>query len=283
MERSVLGKGLSALIPEKVETESGDSVRYLKISEIKTNRFQPRTRFSDEKLADLVASIREKGVIQPILVRKQDSGFEVIAGERRFRAAKALNLDKVPVIIKAVSDQDSLILALIENIQREELNPIEEANAFKKLIEDFDFTQDEVAQSVGKNRTTITNTVRLLKLPGFIQNGIEKSIISGGHARALLSVDDEKKQKQLFATTVEKKLSVRDLEDLVSLRIDRTEKKKKKFAQPQDIYIAASEEGLQRALGTKVRIKSKDQKRGKIVIDYYSSEDLNRIVSLIRS
>ena len=202
MENRALGKGLSALIPDGANLQKGESVKFVKTIEIKENLFQPRTKFDSERLSDLISSIKEKGVLQPILVRRKDDGYEVIAGERRLRAARALAIDEVPVIIKTVSDQEALVLALVENIQREELNAIEAAHAFKRLIEDFNFTQDAVAQSVGKDRSTVANFLRLLKLSAEIQKAVADEKISMGHARALLGVEDSQFQKKLFDCTV---------------------------------------------------------------------------------
>ena len=199
MENRALGKGLSALIPEKQKDGASDFVTFLDINAIKENTLQPRYNFDREKQDDLVASIKEKGVLQPILVRKKDDQYIVIAGERRLRAARSLSLEKVPVIVKDVSETEALILALIENIQREELNPIEEAEGFRRLINEFNLSQDDVAQAVGKNRSTITNFLRLLKLPEDIKKAIFDGALSVGHARALLSVESEALQKKLFA------------------------------------------------------------------------------------
>ena len=281
MESRALGKGLSALIPEKANIEP-DSVRFVKTSELKENALQPRTTFNDAKLADLIASIKEKGVLQPILVRKKENGYEVIAGERRLRAARALEMTEVPVVVKSVDDREALVLALVENIQREELNAIEEAQAFKRLIESFNFTQDTVAQSVGKDRSTVSNALRLLKLPAEIQKSIGDESLSMGHARALLGVEDTAQQKKLFHDTLKNGISVRELENLIKGEINRSGKRKKVIATRQaDPYLAALEEDLQKALGTKVRIQAK-QKRGKITIEYYSNADLERITEIIK-
>lgn len=282
MENRALGKGLSALIPEKTNIEKEENVRYVKTIEIKENALQPRTKFDSEKLSDLIASIKEKGVLQPILVRKKDNAYEVIAGERRLRAARALAMDEVPVVVKTVNDQEALVLALVENIQREELNAIEEAHAFKRLVEDFKFTQDVVAQSVGKDRSTITNSLRLLKLPVEIQHGVSDEKISMGHARALLGLEDSDLQKKLFHRTVKDGLSVRELENLIKPDVNRSGKRKKVIASHQvDAYLAAIEEDLQKTLGTKVRIQAQ-KKRGKIIIEYYSTADLDRITEIIK-
>src|SRR3989338_7839382 len=282
MENRALGKGLSALIPDGANLQKGESVKFVKTIEIKENLFQPRTKFDSERLSDLISSIKEKGVLQPILVRRKDDGYEVIAGERRLRAARALAIDEVPVIIKTVSDQEALVLALFENIQREELNAIEAAHAFKRLIEDFNFTQDAVAQSVGKDRSTVANFLRLLKLSAEIQKAVADEKISMGHARALLGVEDSQFQKKLFDRTVKFELSVRELENLIKPELNRTGKKRKTIStQQKDAYLAAIEEDLQKALGTKVRILAQ-KKRGKIIIEYYSSADLDRITEIIK-
>ena len=279
MEHRALGKGLAALIPEKVESSSG-SVAYVNTSLLKENSLQPRLNYDETKLSELIASIKEKGVLQPILVREREGGYEVIAGERRLKAAQALSLEKVPVIIKEVSDQEALVLALVENIQREELNPIEEAKAFKRLIDDFNFTQDTVAQSVGKDRSTVANVLRLLKLPEEIQKSLSNGQVSMGHARALLSVEDAYEQKQIFEYTVKKGISVRELENLVKTGIKSILRLKKSSSAKKNPDLVALEEELQKVLGTKVRIQTQ-KKRGKIIIEYYSLEDLKRVIQLM--
>ena len=190
MENRALGKGLSALIPDRTGSEKSEKVNFIKTEEIKENPFQPRTNYDDAKLSELIASIKEKGVLQPILVRQKGNFYEVVAGERRLRAARSLKIEEIPVIVKSVSDQEALVLALVENIQREELNAIEEAQAFKRLIDDFQFTQDAVAQSVGKDRSTISNLLRLLRLPEEIQKSVFEGGISEGHTtRRILPMD----------------------------------------------------------------------------------------------
>lgn len=281
MENRALGKGLSALIPEKIDLAKGDVVTYLKTDLIKGNSLQPRTNYSDTKLNDLKASIKEKGVLQPILVREKNQGYEVIAGERRLRAARLLDIKEVPVIIKNVNDQEALVIALVENIQREELNPVEEAEAYRKLIEEFKYTQETVAQSVGKERSTITNTLRLLKLPAEIIKSIYQGNLSFGHARTLLGVDHSNEQIRLFHLTLKKELSVRELENLVKSSQEKGGKRRERNPIKSNHEITALEEDLQRILGTKVRILSQ-KKRGKIVIEYYSPDDLERIMRLIK-
>ncbi len=281
MEKSALGKGLSALIPENVQLEKGETIAYVNISDIRENTLQPRKEFNQEKLSDLISSIKEKGVLQPLLLRSKEQGYELIAGERRLRAAQALKIEKVPAIIKTASDQEALVLALIENIQREELNAIEEANAYRKLIDDFNLTQDVVAQSVGKNRTTITNVLRLLSLPEEIQKSVSSGDFSMGHARALLAIKDVAKQKSLWKKAIKKGFSVRELENFISVQVAAQDKKKNFSSEQKDQHVAFIEEELQRSLGTKVRIKER-KKRGTIVIEYYSLDDLERLINLLK-
>lgn len=276
MENRALGKGLSALIPEKANKVSTETAS-LKTELIQDNPFQPRTHYDESKLAELKSSIKEKGILVPILVRLKDGEYQVVAGERRLKAARSLNLPEVPAVVREVSDQEALVLALVENIQREELNPIEEAAAYKKLIEEFRYTQDMVAESVGKDRSTITNLLRLLKLPAEIQQSVYDGILSVGHARALLSVELGSEQRRLFELVIKKGLSVRELEALV-----RPQKiVKVKTPEQKNYDVVALQEQLQNALGTKVSIVSR-KKKGKIVIEYYSLDDLDRIISKIK-
>lgn len=282
MENRALGKGLLALIPDKIISDAKESVTYLKTIQIKENSLQPRMNFDSEKLSDLIASVKKQGVLQPILVRKKNDGYEVIAGERRLRAAQALALDEVPVVIKSVTDQEALVLGLIENIQREELNAIEKAQAFQRLIDEFSFTQDSIAQSVGKDRTTVTNLLRLLKLPKEIQRCISSGTLSVGHGRALASIENPQLQKKTFDRTIKKEFSVRQLEHLVRQELSRAgHHKRPSTSRQKDVYLAAMEEELQRALGTRVRIEQR-QKRGRIIIEYYSPDDLERITKVIK-
>ena len=281
MESRALGKGLSALIPEKSVGSKAETNMQVNVSDISENSLQPRANYDDEKLTELIASIKEKGVLQPILVRPKGTGFEVIAGERRLRAAKVLKIEHVPVIIKEVSDQEALVLALVENIQRQELNAIEEAQAFQRLIQEFNFTQDTVAQSVGKNRSSISNIVRLLKLPAEIQKSVFDGILSEGHARTLLGIENIQEQKKIFEQTIAKQLSVRELENLVKYGIKGGHRHAKKKSSSRESHLIALEEDLQKTLGTKVRIMAQ-KKRGKIIIEYYSPDDLERIRGIIK-
>ena len=282
MEGKALGKGLSALILEKEKDAvvKSEGVAYLKTNSIQNNSLQPRTNYDDEKLNDLKASIKEKGVLQPILVREKAGQYEVVAGERRLKAARALDLEEVPVIIKDVTDQEAFVIALVENIQREELNPIEEAEAYRKLIEEFSYTQEEVAQSVGKDRSTISNLLRVLKLPVEIRRSVYNGELSVGHARALLSVEIPMQRDSLFVLTMKKGLSVRELENLVQSK-SKGGTRRASSQTAKDHEVIALEEDLQRTLGTKVRLMPQ-KKRGKIVIEYYSLDDLDRIIQIIK-
>lgn len=280
MEGKALGKGLSALIPSKDEESKNETVSYLKTNSIRDNSLQPRTNYDDEKLHELMASIKEKGILQPILVRKKEGQLEVVAGERRLRAARALDLEEIPAIIKEVTDQEAFVIALIENIQREELNPIEEAEAYSKLIEEFGYTQEAVARSVGKDRSTISNLLRVLKLPVDIRKSVYDGKLSVGHARALVSIELSTERDRLYALTMKKGLSVRELENLVQSK-SKGGARRPKLQTTKDHELVSLEEDLQRTLGTKVRVIPQ-KKRGKIVIEYYSLDDLDRVIQLIK-
>jgi len=282
MANKALGKGIEALIPKKdilyTMTSGTDSIVRVPINTIKANKYQPRVQFNEEKLSDLVKSIKEKGVIQPVLVRKAGDGYELIAGERRLRAARRLNMENIPAIVKEVNDIDMLEIALIENIQREQLNPIEEANAFEKFIKEFNFTQDKIAQVLGKDKSTVSNIIRLLSLPAKIQEYISKNSITAGHAKALLSLPTENEQYRVCNLIINKGLSVRETEKIVARRAVGSRKREVK----QDPGLNDIANQLQYVLGTRVKI-CHGKKRGTIQIEYYSVEDLNRILDLIAS
>lgn len=279
MERKALGKGITALIPEK-EIAQKNEIIYVQSGQIKPNPFQPRENFDLQGIEELAQSIKEKGVIQPLLVRRKGDQYELIAGERRLRAANSLGLKELPIIVKDVQDRDSLELALIENIQREGLNPIEEAHAFQYLIDKFQVTQEKISAVLGKARATIANTLRLLKLPLEIQEEIKKGRISFAHGKALIEIEDVNQQRHLAQSIIADGLSVRELENLIKMRRPRGFKRRMKPA-VREPCVAALEEELQHALATKVRI-SKRKKRGHISIEFYSQEDLERIVNIIR-
>jgi ParB family chromosome partitioning protein len=270
--KTALGKGLNALIPEK-----GEEVLYLDIDRILPGSQQPRRFFSEKSLKELSVSIKEKGVLQPIIVsRTGDGTFHLIAGERRWRAATLAGLRKIPALIKNVASKDSLEIALIENIQREDLNPIETAEAFSRLVKDFNLTQDELSDKVGKERATVANYMRLLKLPDEIKDLIYSGALTMGHARALLSIEGRTGQVQASRKIVKKGLSVREAE-LLARKLSKPEKKK----DGKDPQTASLEDKLVRHLGTKVRIIHKGKKGGRIEIDYYSLEELDRLLEIL--
>lgn len=279
MERRALGKGIGALIPEK-EDVSKNEIIYIQIDKIKPNPFQPREDFDSQSIEELSRSIKEKGVIQPLLVRRRGDAYELIAGERRLRACKLLRINEIPIIVRDANDRDSLELALIENIQREGLNPIEEAHAYQHLIDKFSVTQDKISDVLGKSRASISNTLRLLKLPHEIQQEIKKKRLSFAHGRALLEIDNINQQRFLAQEVISKGLSVRELENLIKTRRPKGIRQRVAAA-TREPCLAVLEEQLQHTLGTKVRI-TKRKKRGNIQIEFYSQEELERIVKVIK-
>ncbi len=286
MKTKRLGKGLDALIPGDFYDDEGPkgTIEGIKISKIKSNPYQPRTDFDRQKLNELKSSIEEKGIIQPITVRKKKDGFELIAGERRLRAVQELNYNKVPAYIMSdvTSDDEMLELSLIENVQRQDLNPIELAKAYQQLQTEYGLTQEEVAKKVGKDRPTITNTIRLLKLPEKIQNSLTLNEISMGHARALMGLSSENAQVKFFKKVVKNGWSVRKLEKAVKEEV-LIEKKYPMEKSPKDslpkVYKDI-EDQIREKFGTKVKLKKKG-KGGEISISFYSEDDLDRIVELI--
>lgn len=275
-----LGRGLDALIPS-LEISEDDAVLELEISRIRVNPYQPRKSFDEAQLADLIASIKEHGVIQPIIVRQSLNGYEIVAGERRWRASKALELTTIPAIVRKFTDQQVMEIALIENLQREELNPIEIANAYNKIMTSFDLTQEELAKRIGVSRPNVANHLRLLKLPVSVTESVASGEISMGHARALITIEDEVKQLQLVKDIIAKGLSVRELEDLLKKpkKDVPRETKVKKAAYDTVAYRAVSDK-LRDRLGTGVRIKP-GAKKGLIEIDYTDERDLQRIIDII--
>lgn len=284
MARQVLGRGLSALLGEETTKNSGEELLELDLDLIETNSEQPRTRFTEENLEELTQSIRTNGIVQPIIVRRKGTHYQIVAGERRWRAAQRAGLQKVPAVVKDVSDEKLLELALVENIQRQELNAIEEAKAYKNLINTVGLTQEMVAERVGKNRTVITTSLRLLKLPDEIQKLIEEEKISAGHGRALLMIDDSEVQKRVARTVMEMSLSVRETEKSVK-RLSRGEMQttENKAVKPKiDANIKSAETKLRRYLGTNVQIIPDGKGTGgKIEIEYYGEIDLDRIFNSI--
>lgn len=282
-KKMALGKGLGALIPdmETLEDKPGDYF-FCDIDLIRPNRYQPRQRFADEELGELRNSIKEQGILQPLLVRKDENGYELIAGERRLRAAKLAGLSQVPVVNKKISDSQLLEMSIVENIQRENFNPIEEADAYHRLIEEFNLTQDQAAKRVGKSRSAVANFLRLRQLPDPIKDSIRKGSLSMGHARALLGITAADQQLTTWRTVVTKSLSVRQTEALI--RRLKSEKRRPEVTAgtSEDRYFSDLAQDLSRHFGTKVLIRKSGQ-RGKVEIEFYSNDDLDRLIGLLRS
>jgi len=274
-QKTVLGRGIGALLPS---AEQDKKLILCGIEELTPNKHQPRKVFETDKLRDLVASIKEKGVIQPLLSRRVSGGYELIAGERRWRAAQMAGLKEVPVILRDVRDTEMLELALIENIQRADLNPIEEAEGYQKLIDEFDYTQEELSIRVGKERSTISNHLRLLKLPEPVKKDISEGLVTTGHAKAILGLESPQMQIEAHTAVVKRGLSVRETESLVK-RLAKGEPVKKAKGHSADIEKV--QDTLKRSLGTKVTISGSDRK-GKIMIEYYSSDELNRLIDILK-
>ena len=298
-----LGRGLDALIPNKAGGTSKETVkrtrstgkkekteaqekpaaeRLVKISSVEPNLNQPRRHFDEDALMELSESIKQYGVLQPLLVSDKKDYFEIIAGERRWRAAKMAGLKEVPVVVKEFSTQEIVEISLIENIQREDLNPIEEAMAYQKLISEYKLKQDELAERISKSRTAITNSMRLLKLCPKVQEMLIEEMISSGHARALIPIEDAKEQEVVAQKVFDEKLSVRDIEKLVK-DLKKIKKNKKEEKDVHDFLYTELEESMKQILGSKVSIKNKKNNKGKIEIEYYSKDELERIIDLIQS
>jgi ParB family chromosome partitioning protein len=272
-----LGKGLGALIPES-EEKLQNSVIELKITEVEPNDKQPRKAFDDQALTDLAESIKEHGVVQPIIVRKIGNAYQIIAGERRWRASRLAGKKTIPAIVKECSNLEVMELALIENLQREDLNSIEEALAYKSLIEEYNMTQEEIAKRIGKSRPAIANSLRLLQLPDEIKEMIAAGKITQGHARALLAIESERKQLDIAEKIISQQLNVRQIEKMA--KEAKGAKKEEKTVDSYQLEIKELEEKLKALLGTKVTILHKKDK-GKIEIEYYSNEELDRILDLL--
>mgnify|MGYP002588894434 CR=1 FL=1 len=307
-KKSGLGRGLDALFPEKTvqskpkttvktakqtktatpetkkssQHENSNGERMMKLSMIEPNREQPRKKFDEDALQELADSIKQYGVLQPLLVSDKKDYYEIVAGERRWRAAKLAGLKEVPVVVRELSTQEIVEISLIENIQREDLNPVEEAMAYKRLMEEFQLKQDEVAGKVSKSRAAITNSLRLLKLDPRVQKMLEEEMISTGHARALLAITNKDQQYEIAQKVFDEKLSVRDIEKLVK-DLKKIKKNKKEEKDVHDILYTQLEESMKQVLGSKVTIKNKKNNKGKIEIEYYSQDELERIVDMIRS
>ena len=294
-----LGKGLDSLITDKVNTKPAASKNnptpksehaadaiMMNITKVEPNREQPRKKFDEDALLELAESIKQYGVLQPLLVQEREDYYEIVAGERRWRAAKIAGIKEIPVIIKKLTRQEIMEISLIENIQREDLNPIEEALAFKRLLTEFNLKQDEVAERVSKSRTAVTNAMRLLKLNEKVQQMVIDEMLTTGHARALLGIEDQEQQYIIAQKIFDEKLSVRDTEKLVK-SLQNEKKKKKEEKEKIDPKLEAVyhdlEEHMKGILGTKVCINHKDAKKGKLEIEYYSQDELDRIIDMIRT
>lgn len=297
VKRGGLGKGLDSLIPDNGKVpESGRKTKVvekviekivekpsemkLKINQIEPNREQPRKKFDEQALEELADSIRQFGILQPLIVQEKEKYYEIIAGERRWRAAKLVGLKEIPVVIRKMSEQEMVEISLIENIQRENLNPIEEAAAYKRLLEEFHLTQEEIAERVAKSRTAVTNSMRLLKLDERVQQMVVDEMLSTGHARALLAIEDPDLQFQTANKIYNERLSVREVEKLVkNIGKEKSSKKEKDFQ--QEAVFQDLEEKMKVSLGTKVSINRKDDKKGRIEIEYYSMEELERLMEIL--
>lgn len=307
-KKSGLGRGLDALFPEKtvqskpktvktVKEEKKDAVdtkkfsqqetsngeRMMKISMIEPNREQPRKKFDEDALQELSESIKQYGILQPLLVSDKKDYYEIVAGERRWRAAKMAGLKEVPVVVKEFSTQEIVEISLIENIQREDLNPVEEAMAYKRLIDEFHLKQDEIAERVSKSRTAVTNSMRLLKLDSRVQQMMVDEMISAGHARAILAISDPEQQYNAAMKVFDEKLSVRETEKLVKSILTPTKKKPVVSNPTEDAIYESLEEKMKGITGTRVFIHRKKNNKGKIEIEYYSRDDLDRIIDLFES
>jgi ParB family chromosome partitioning protein len=280
-KKLALGKGLGALIPDISETGDmeGDYF-YCQISNIRPNRYQPRKKFKEDELVSLSASIKEQGIVQPLLVRKLEDGYELVAGERRLRAAKLAGYRDVPCVVKELTEKQLLEMSLVENVQREDLNPMEEADAYHRLINEFELTQEEMAAQVGKSRSAVANFLRLRQLPKSIQESIVDGVLSMGHARALLGISNKAQQSAVWRTVVSKGLSVRETEALVTRIKKGTGDVRKRKEGSDEIYFTNISEELSRNFGTKVQIRRRGQK-GRVEIEFYSNEDLDRLLHLL--
>ena len=290
-----LGKGLDIMLPDKIGTanakeagtnkkpEIGKDIIFVKIGKIEPNKDQPRKNFDEDSLLELSESLKQYGMLQPLLVQDKKEYYEIVAGERRWRAAKLAGLKEIPVIIKKLTDQEIVEISLIENIQRENLNPIEEAIAYKRLLNEFNLKQDEVAERVSKSRTAVTNAIRLLKLDERVQRMVIDDLITTGHARALLGIPDGDKQYTVAQQIFDEKLSVRETEKLVKKLQKPKSESSKKLENDMAVFYEDMEQKLKNIMGTRVSIHQKDKEKGKIEIEYYTSDELERIMELFQS
>ncbi|MCB2168695.1 MAG: ParB/RepB/Spo0J family partition protein [Deltaproteobacteria bacterium] len=283
-KKMALGKGLEALIPGGLSAPADDARDYLlcDVAIIKPNRYQPRRHFADEDMADLAASIRAQGVIQPLLVRKDGTGYELVAGERRLRAAKMAGLSQVPVVVKDITHGEMLEMSIVENIQRADFNPIEEADAYHRLMTEFGLTQDQAAERVGKSRSAVANFLRLRQLDDAIQTSIVEGAISMGHARALLGLESVPGRRSAWRTIIAKKLSVRETEQMIRKLKSAPPKPAKRPPNEVDRHLSSLAEDLSRYYGTKVTIQ-RQKKSGTVAIEFYNDDDLDRLLRLLKN
>ncbi|MBM3322617.1 ParB/RepB/Spo0J family partition protein, partial [candidate division WOR-3 bacterium] len=281
MSRQALGKGIRAIIPEETQEALAAEARPVPIDEIRPNPFQPR-HHAEESLDELVESVKAKGVLQPVLLRRRRDGYELVTGERRWRAARAAGLTAIPAVVRSIEDGEMLELALIENLQRRNLNPVEEALGYKRMADEFKHTHDDIAKRVGKDRSTVTNALRLLNLPFKVRDVLAAGKITAGHARALLSLESRRRQVELCERIVKQDLSVRTVERLCQERTN-DERRPTDDGRRTDPHVRELEESLQEFLGTRVRIQAQKQGRGQIVIEYLSADDLSRLVRKLRA
>lgn len=281
MVKKGLGKGLNALLSDiNSNADKNEAFFSVRINEVEPNVNQPRKVFNDEKLSELAESIKEHGIVQPIIVKKEDSIYRIIAGERRWRAARIAGLTEVPILIKELTDKEIMEIALIENLQREDLNSIEEAEAYENLMKEYNMTQEDMSKIIGKSRSAIANTIRLLSLSDKVKQFLMMGEITSGHGRALLSVEKKEEQEKLAELIIEKGLNVRDTEKLVKIGLS---KKKTSKEVEDNVELNNIEEKLQNVFGTKVKIKNNSNNKGKILIEYYSHQELDRILDIVNS
>ncbi|EIT86117.1 stage 0 sporulation protein J [Fictibacillus macauensis ZFHKF-1] len=275
-----LGKGINALFPPTTQSEHEELIIELEVTQLRPNPYQPRKHFNDESIQELSVSIQEHGVLQPIIARKSIKGYEIVAGERRFRAAKAAGLTKLPVIVRTFTEEQMMEIALIENLQREDLNPIEEAVAYQKLIEHLHLTQEELATRVGKSRPHIANFVRLLQLPSPVQDLLADGTLTMGHGRALVGLKKKAKLQSVVQKCLDEKMNVRQLEKFVQLINENVPRETKKKTPAKNVFLAEKETALRAHFGTSVSIK-RSKRKGKIEIEFFSDDDLERILQLL--
>ena len=275
-----LGRGINAFFPD-LDVKEEEKIQEIALTELRPNPYQPRKNFQKEAIQELAASIKEHGILQPLIVRKSIKGYEIVAGERRYRAAKEARLEKVPAVVRELNEQQMMEFALLENLQREDLNPMEEALAYQMLMDELNVTQEQLAKRLGKSRPYIANYVRLLTLPSFVQEMIADGNLSMAHGRTLLTIKDEEQLKSLLKRIEKEGLNVRQLEQIVQQMHQRVSRETKKVKQERNIFFEERETLLREKFGTGVKIKETKKEKGKIEIEFFDKEDLNRILELL--